>query len=302
MTALLLNGTKLAKQLQKDLAEVIKKRIEKGFSAPGLAVILINDSPASISYVKRKRHACETIGIQSYNYNLPNTTSEIALLQLIEELNQAKHIDGILVQLPLPEHINTFKIIESIHPDKDVDGFHPYNLGRLAQRNPFLRPCTPYGIMQLLNAYQIPITGKHTVIIGTSNIVGRPMGLEMLMANATVTLCHRATVGLEHYVSDADILIIATGTHGCIDPNWLQKHQVVVDVGIHRLPNGKVCGDLNFDVAKKRVAWISPVPGGVGPMTVTALLQNTLTAAQYHQEATSHPNNQTHHQNPQAPA
>ena len=183
------------------------------------------------------------------------------------------------MQLPLPPHLPKQRILERISPQKDVDGFHPLNLGKLAQQHPFLRPCTPYGIMQLLQHYALPIRGKNAVIIGSSNIVGRPMALELLMAGATITVCHRATPSLQPHVEKADLLIIATGTRGCVNPLWLQPHQVVIDVGMHRLANGLLCGDLDFTLAKERVSWIPPVPGGVGPMTVTALLQNTLTAA-----------------------
>lgn len=282
MTAALLDGKTLAKTLQQEIAQAVLERKNLSLRVPGLAVILINDSDASETYVQHKRRACQRVDFQSFNYDLARKTTESELIALIDELNHATHIDGILIQLPLPKHIDTSKILECIRPDKDVDGFHPYNLGRLAQRHPFLRPCTPFGIMQLLKAHEIPITGQHAVIVGASNIVGRPMALEMLMENATVTVCHRATRNLKQHIQMADILIIATGTHGCIDINWLHKNQVVVDVGIHRLDNGTLCGDLAFEATRERVAWISPVPGGVGPMTITALLQNTLMAAKCH--------------------
>lgn len=279
MTASILNGKALANSLQQTLKNTIQTHLQKGFPRPGLAVILANDSPASAIYVRNKRRACQTLGFQPFNYDLPPQISEQALLTLIDTLNHDQSIHGILVQLPLPPHIQTQAILEHIFPHKDVDGFHPYNLGRLAQKHPTMRPCTPYGIIQLLQHYQLPIHGKHAVIIGASTIVGRPMALEMLLQGATTTVCHRATPSLQPYVESADILIIATGTRGCVDPDWLQSHQIVVDVGMHQLDNGQLCGDLDFHTAKEKVAWISPVPGGVGPMTITALLQNTLTAA-----------------------
>ncbi|MCX7114910.1 MAG: bifunctional methylenetetrahydrofolate dehydrogenase/methenyltetrahydrofolate cyclohydrolase FolD [Gammaproteobacteria bacterium] len=279
MTASILDGKTIAIQLQTELAKKIKTWRSAGHPAPCLATILVNDSPASAIYVKNKRLACQDIGIESKKYDLPTDTSQTALLELIHALNQNPQINGILVQLPLPPEMDTQTIIEAINPGKDVDGFHPYNLGRLAQRTPTLRPCTPFGIMQLLAAYQLPIEGQHAVILGASNIVGRPMALEFLMAGATVTVCHRKTRNLESHVKQADILVIATGVRGCVNTNWLQENQIVIDVGMHRLDNGKLCGDLDFEAAKEKVKWLTPVPKGVGPMTITSLLQNTFNAA-----------------------
>lgn len=279
MTASLLTGKALASGMMQDLKVTIQQRQAQGFNAPGLAVILIGCDPASVIYVARKRQACEEVGIHSHAFDLPETTSEAALLSLIDELNHSKAIDGILVQLPLPEHIQTSAVIERIHPDKDVDGFHPYNLGRLAQGNPALRPCTPYGIIQLLNHYELPVIGKHVVVIGASNIVGRPVALEFLLAKATVTVCHRNTSSLETHVRIADIIVVATGMKDIIDTSWLKKNQILIDVGIHRQKEGTLRGDVNFELAKEKVAWITPVPGGVGPMTISTLLQNTLIAA-----------------------
>lgn len=278
MTAHILNGRQLADHLQGQLALLVQAQIQAGHPPPGLAIILANDHPASRTYIHNKQKACARIGCYTYYHEL-SSPSASALLSLIDRLNNDTRVHGILVQLPLPDTFSTQAVLERIDPAKDVDGFHPINLGRLAQRQPVLRPCTPYGIMQLLAQDKIPIQGKHAVILGASTIVGRPMALEMLMASATVTVCHRSTTNLQRYVEEADILIIATGTRGCVDPQWLQPHQVVVDVGMHQLPDGKLCGDLDFEQAKHRVAWITPVPGGVGPMTVTALLQNTCMAA-----------------------
>lgn len=278
MTALLLDGKQVAESLKRDIAQAILARTSIGGRPPGLAVILVGKDPASEIYVNNKRKACAEVGIHSTAFDF-STISEEKLLQLIQELNEDSTIDGILVQLPLPDSINTSKIIESIAVAKDVDGFHPYNLGRLAQRTPLLRPCTPYGIIHLLNAYQLPLQGKRAVVIGASNIVGRPMAMELLLAGATVTICHRFTEEIELHVRTADILIVAAGVRDVIDPTWLNNTQILVDVGMHRLENGKLRGDVDFAEASKRVAWITPVPGGVGPMTIATLLQNTLNAA-----------------------
>lgn len=279
MTASLLDGTKASSVFKKDILDQVNLRKSKGLSAPGLAVILVGQDPASMIYVKHKRKACLEMGFHSLAYDLPETTSESELLALIEKLNHSSDVHGILVQLPLPKHINTTKVIETIAANKDVDGFHPYNIGRLAQRHPLLRPCTPYGIIQLLDFYKIPVEGKHAVVIGASNIVGRPMALELLLSPATVTICHRFTTNLEQFVRIADLLVVAAGVKDVVNPDWLHQNQVVIDVGMHRNEDGKLRGDLNFEQAKERVSWITPVPGGVGPMTITTLLQNTLQAA-----------------------
>ena len=279
MTASLIDGKWVAEKIKQTIAATVLERITKGQKAPGLAVILVGSDPASSIYVKHKRKACHDVGIASYAYDLPPNTDEKELLRLIDSLNNNSDIHGILVQLPLPEHINTRTVIEHIAPQKDVDGFHPYNLGRLAQGAPRLRPCTPYGVMQLLSHYQYDVQGKHAVVIGASNIVGRPMALELLLAKATPTICHSATTSLEQYVRLADIVIIATGKYNVVPANWLQKRQIIIDIGMHRDPDGTLHGDVNFNEAKKNVQAITPGPGGVGPMTVATLLQNTLLAA-----------------------
>lgn len=278
MTAIILDGKRIALQQQNTLKTDIETYINRGQRAPGLAVILVGADPASALYVANKRKACLDSGLHSFAYNLPSETTQHALLSLIQQLNQQEDVDGILVQLPLPKHIDTDAIIEAIEPKKDVDGFHPYNFGRLAQGNPTLRPCTPYGIIQLLQAYNVPIKGQKAVVIGASNIVGRPMALEFLLAGATVSICHRLTSELDVYVSNADIVVSATGVRHVIDLDWLSSKQILIDIGIHRLDDQRICGDIDFEQARHRVAWITPVPGGVGPMTVATLLQNTLQA------------------------
>lgn len=279
MAGSLLDGKHVAAEISKTLKETITTRLKEGHRAPSLAVILLGDDPASFIYVNSKRQACQTLGFQSFAYDLPRQTSEHALLVLIDQLNASAEIDGILVQLPLPAHINTTAVLERINPAKDVDGFHPYNLGRLAQGAPLLRPCTPYGIIQLLKYYQLPLVGKSAVIVGASNIVGRPMACELLLAKATVTVCHRATKNLAQHIRQADLVIVAAGVVDVVPVEWLQSHQIVVDVGIHRLADQRIRGDVDFEQAQDKVAWITPVPGGVGPMTICTLLQNTLLAA-----------------------
>src|SRR3990167_1307189 len=284
MTANTIDGKALATIIKKDISEKIKSRIAQGYRPPGLAVILIGEDPASSIYVQNKRQACEQVGIHSVYHHLPTQIEENSLIELIHSLNQDEKIDGILLQLLLPKHIDADKVLEHIHPQKDVDGFHPYNLGRLAQRRPLLRPCTPYGVMMLLEHIKQIYKGKHAIIIGASNIVGRPMALELLIAGATVTVCHRFTHELSHYVKQADILISAVGKPGLIKGSWIKPGSTVVDVGFVRLLNGTITGDVEFDIAKEHAAWITPVPGGVGPMTVAMLLGNTLFAANPHRE------------------
>ncbi|WP_133128186.1 bifunctional methylenetetrahydrofolate dehydrogenase/methenyltetrahydrofolate cyclohydrolase FolD [Legionella nagasakiensis] len=278
MTASLLAGKPVASAMMQNIKQAVIARTRLGHRPPGLAVILVGTDPASLIYVTNKRKACLEVGFNSYAYDLPEQTTEEDLLTLIDQLNETKDIDGILVQLPLPNHIRTTAVIERINPTKDVDGFHPYNLGRLAQGNPQLRPCTPYGIIQMLAYYQLTVSGKHAVVVGASNIVGRPMALELLLAKATATICHRATRHLERHVRMADVVIIATGIPDVIDTNWLNKEQIIIDVGIHRKEDGSLRGDIEFALAKDKVAWITPVPGGVGPMTISTLLKNTLYA------------------------
>ncbi len=277
MTAQIISGTQLASQIKLNVAQQISQYVAQGKRAPGLAVILVGADPASQVYVGSKRKSCAEIGIVSKSYDLPETTTEQALLELIEELNQDAEVNGILVQLPLPKHIDSTKVIEQISPEKDVDGFHPYNVGRLCQRIPTLRACTPYGVMKLLETTGISFYGKHAVIVGASNIVGRPMALELLLAGCTVTVTHRFTEDLASHIRQADILVVAVGKPKFIKGEWIKEGAVVVDVGINRL-EGKLVGDVEFEVAAQRASYITPVPGGVGPMTVAMLMQNTLSA------------------------
>ncbi|ASB03012.1 bifunctional methylenetetrahydrofolate dehydrogenase/methenyltetrahydrofolate cyclohydrolase FolD [Proteus mirabilis] len=283
MSARIIDGKTIAKTIRSEVAEKVKQRIKIGKRAPGLAVILVGDNPASQIYVASKRKACDEVGFISRSYDLPDTTSEADLLNLIDTLNEDNTIDGILVQLPLPAGIDNVKVLERIHPDKDVDGFHPYNIGRLCQRAPKLRPCTPRGIVTLLERCNIPMNGLNAVIIGASNIVGRPMSLELLLAGCTTTVTHRFTKDLRFHVEHADLVVVAVGKPNFIPGEWIKPGAIVIDVGINRLENGKVVGDVDFAQASQRAGWISPVPGGVGPMTVATLIQNTLQACEeYH--------------------
>ncbi|CAG8946871.1 unnamed protein product [Penicillium salamii] len=243
-------------------------------------VVLVGENPASQIYVASKRRACEEVGFHSRSYDLPATTREAELLELIDALNQDDEIDGILVQLPLPAGIDNVKVLERITPDKDVDGFHPYNVGRLCQRAPTLRPCTPRGIVTLLERYNIDTYGLNAVVVGASNIVGRPMSMELLLAGCTTTVTHRFTKDLRHHVEHADLLVVAVGKPGFIPGDWIKPGAIVIDVGINRLESGKVVGDVDFDSASERASYITPVPGGVGPMTVATLIQNTLQACE----------------------
>ncbi len=279
MTARILDGKAIANALLLDIRRQVEDRVASGGRAPGLAVILIGDNPASALYVRNKRRSCEIAGVRDLAHDLPATTTQAELLALIDQLNEADDVDGIMVQLPLPEHIRAETVIERIHPGKDVDGFHPYNLGRLAQKRPALRPCTPYGVMRLLATTNDELRGKEAVVVGASNIVGRPMALELLMAGCTVTVCHSATRDLPAHVARAEILVAAVGRSEMILGKWLREGALVIDVGINRLLDGRVVGDVEFEAARERAAWITPVPGGVGPMTVATLLQNTLEAA-----------------------
>ena len=280
MTAQILDGKAIAESLKQDLKRSTDIRLKSGKRPPGLAVVLLGTDPASEVYVSSKRRGCEEIGFKSTSYDLPATTTEAELLELINTLNHNSEIDGILVQLPLPVHINADNIIEHIAPHKDVDGFHPYNIGRLAQRNPQLRPCTPKGMITMLNETGIDLRGQEAVVIGASNIVGRPMSLELLLAGCTTTVCHRMTKDLELHVRRADILVVAVGKPNFIPGEWVKLGAIVLDVGINRLKDGSLVGDVEFHAAREKAAWISPVPGGVGPMTVATLLENTLYAAE----------------------
>ncbi|WP_427192774.1 bifunctional methylenetetrahydrofolate dehydrogenase/methenyltetrahydrofolate cyclohydrolase FolD [Serratia marcescens] len=283
MSAKIIDGKTIAQQVRNEVAEQVKQRLAAGKRAPGLAVVLVGENPASQIYVASKRRACDEVGFLSRSYDLPAATSEAELLALIDQLNADAEIDGILVQLPLPAGIDNVKVLERIHPDKDVDGFHPYNVGRLCQRAPKLRPCTPRGIVTLLERYNIDTYGLNAVVVGASNIVGRPMIMELLLAGCTTTVTHRFTKNLRHHVENADLLVVAVGKPGFIPGDWIKPGAIVVDVGINRLESGKVVGDVDFDAASERAAYITPVPGGVGPMTVATLIQNTLQACEeYH--------------------
>lgn len=283
MSAKIIDGKTIAQQVRNEVAALVQKRLAAGKRAPGLAVVLVGENPASQIYVASKRKACEEVCFVSRSYDLPMSTTEAELLALIDLLNDDTEIDGILVQLPLPAGIDNVKVLERIHPDKDVDGFHPYNIGRLCQRAPKLRPCTPHGIVTLLERYKIPTYGLNAVVVGASNIVGRPMSLELLLAGCTTTITHRFTRNLRQHIENADLLVVAVGKPGFIPGDWIKPGAIVIDVGINRLENGKVVGDVEFDVAVERASWITPVPGGVGPMTVATLIQNTLQACEeYH--------------------
>lgn len=279
MTAKILDGKKLAAEFRQDISKQIHQRITSGCPRPSLAVILVGDNPASQVYVQHKRNDCNEVGIASLAYDLPDTTSHVELIELIDQLNEDESIHGILVQAPLPKHIDADEVYDRINPQKDVDCFHPYNLGCLAQRRPSLRPCTPFGIITLLQNAGIDMQAKHAVVVGASNIVGRPMALEFLLAKSTVTVCHRFTKHLADYVSQADILVVAIGKPQVVKSEWIKLGAVVVDVGINRQEDGKIIGDIDLASAKLRASWISPVPGGVGPMTRAILLKNTLYAA-----------------------
>jgi len=283
MAAKIIDGKTIAQQVRSEVAEKVQQRLAAGKRAPGLAVILVGENPASQIYVTHKRRACEEVGFVSRAYNLPDSTGESELLTLIDELNSDPAIDGILVQLALPAGIDNVKVLERITPDKDVDGFHPYNVGRLCQRAPKLRPCTPRGIITLLERYNIDTYGLNAVVVGASNIVGRPMSMELLLAGCTTTVTHRFTRDLRHHVEHADLLVVAVGKPGFIPGDWIKAGAVVIDVGINRLESGKVVGDVDFAAAAERASYITPVPGGVGPMTVATLIENTLLACEaYH--------------------
>jgi methylenetetrahydrofolate dehydrogenase (NADP+)/methenyltetrahydrofolate cyclohydrolase len=280
MTAQILDGRAIAAKIKSAIAEKIQLRRKNNLPIPGLVVILVGNDAASQTYVGHKKRACEEVGIISSIHHLPDNTDQNTLETLIDTLNHDKKVHGILLQLPLPKQLNADDLLEKINFKKDVDGFHPYNLGRLAQKRPLLRPCTPFGVMTLLQSTGENLAGKHAVVVGASNIVGRPMALELLLAKCTVTICHRFTRDLQSIIPSADILISATGHHGLIQSDWIKLGAIVIDVGFSRLSNGAIAGDIDFDTAKMRAGWITPVPGGVGPMTVATLLQNTMMAAE----------------------
>lgn len=280
MTAQLIDGKQIAADIRKNIAQQVQDRLSQGLRAPGLAVILIGSDPASEVYVAHKRKDCEQVGFQSQAYDLPVTTTQDELLNLIDSLNADDNIDGILVQLPLPAHLDSSLLLERINPYKDVDGFHPYNVGRLAQRMPLLRSCTPKGIITLLAHTGVDLHGLDAVVVGASNIVGRPMALELLLAGCTTTITHRFTTNLEEHVRRADLVVVAVGIPNLVKGEWIKPGAIVIDVGINRQADGKLVGDVGFDEAIKRAAWITPVPGGVGPMTRACLLENTLQACE----------------------
>ena len=283
MSAKIIDGKAIAQSVRHNVAARVQQRIATGLRVPGLAVVLVGEDPASQVYVGSKRRACEEVGFESRSYDLPVSTTQEALLALIDELNQDPAVDGILVQLPLPAHIDSTLVIERIQPDKDVDGFHPYNVGRLAQRIPALRSCTPKGIMTLIQHTGVDTYGLNAVIVGASNIVGRPMTLELLLAGCTTITTHRFTKDLESFVRQADLLVVAVGKAEFIPGEWIKPGAIVIDVGINRLADGRLVGDVAYQAAAERASFITPVPGGVGPMTVASLIENTLEACeQYH--------------------
>ena len=280
MTARLIDGKALAERTTREVAARVEARIASGKAIPGLAVVLIGENAASQVYVRNKRRTTESVGMRSFAHDLPATTSEADLLALIDRLNADPAVSGILVQLPLPKQIDPANVVERIDPRKDVDGFHPYNVGRLVQKTPTLRPCTPYGCMRLLAETGEDLVGRHAVVIGQSNIVGRPMALELLMARCTVTICHSATRDLPGLVRQADIVVAGVGKARFVRGDWVKPGAIVLDVGMNRTDEGKLVGDVDFDAARERASWITPVPGGVGPMTIAMLLSNTLRAAE----------------------
>ncbi|ATL92327.1 bifunctional methylenetetrahydrofolate dehydrogenase/methenyltetrahydrofolate cyclohydrolase FolD [Aeromonas sobria] len=283
MSAKIIDGKQVAQTIRSQVAAQVQQRLAAGKRAPGLAVILVGADPASQVYVGSKRRACEEVGFLSRSYDLSAAASQEDLLALIDKLNADSQVDGILVQLPLPGHFDTTQVLERINPDKDVDGFHPYNVGRLAQRIPALRPCTPKGIMTLIETTGVKTHGLHAVVVGASNIVGRPMTLELLLAGCTTTTCHRFTRDLEDQVRRADLLVVAVGKPNFIPGEWVKPGALVIDVGINRLADGSLVGDVEFETARSHASFITPVPGGVGPMTVASLMENTLIAcSEYH--------------------
>lgn len=282
MTAQILDGKSLSERIVDELKQRVDALLAAGRRAPALAVILVGDDPASSIYVRNKRRACERAGVHSVSHDLPSSTTQVELLALIDQLNESPEVDGILVQMPLPPQIDPETVIERIHPDKDVDGFHPYNIGRLAVRMPTLRSCTPMGVMTLLKTVHADMRGLNALVVGASNHVGRPMGLELLMEGCTVTTANSQTRNLPVLALQADIVVVAVGRPNLLKGEWIREGATVADVGINRLPDGRICGDVEFAVASERAAWITPVPGGVGPMTVASLLQNTLQAYEMH--------------------
>ena len=277
--ATIIDGKAVAKEVQKEIKAEVEGLVRRWSMAPGLAVVLVGDDPASHIYVRNKEKACKDVGIKSFEHFLPATVSEKELLALVHQLNKDKHVHGILVQLPLPPHIHSERILDAISPHKDVDGFHPVNQGNLVVGADGFRPCTPLGVMKLLEAADCDPKGKNAVVVGRSNIVGKPVALMLLEKHATVTICHSRTASLRDEVARGDIVVVAIGKANIVRGEWIKPGAVVIDVGINRLPSGKLCGDVEFEIAKERAAAITPVPGGVGPMTICMLLFNTLKAA-----------------------
>ena len=280
MKAQLIDGKQIAANLRREIADKVAQRKQQGLRIPGLAVILVGSDPASQVYVAHKRKDCEEVGFISSSHDLPADTRQEDLLNLIDQLNDDPTVDGILVQLPLPAHLDSSLLLERIRPDKDVDGFHPYNIGRLAQRMPLLRPCTPLGIIRLLKSTGVSPYGLNATVVGASNIVGRPMALELLLAGCTTTVAHRFTNDREEHVRRSDLVVVAVGKPGLVKGEWIKPGAIVIDVGINRMEDGRLRGDVDFDSAAERAAWITPVPGGVGPMTRACLLENTLIACE----------------------
>ncbi len=278
MTAKIIDGKSIAASIRQTISQKVANHLANGKRAPGLAVILVGNDPASEVYVAHKRKDCQEVGFDSYAHDLPADTTQQQLAALINKLNDNPDVDGILLQLPLPQHLDASPLLELIRPDKDVDGFHPFNIGRLAQRMPLLRPCTPKGIITLLQSTGTDLHGLEAVVVGASNIVGRPMALELLLAGCTTTVTHRFTTNLEQQVRRADLLVVAVGKPGLVKGEWIKPGAIVIDVGINRQEDGRLVGDVEFAPAARRAAWITPVPGGVGPMTRAELLQNTLRA------------------------
>jgi methylenetetrahydrofolate dehydrogenase (NADP+) / methenyltetrahydrofolate cyclohydrolase len=285
MSARILDGKAIAAEIRSVLRQRVATLIAEGQRPPGLAVVLVGINAASQVYVRNKRRACEEVGFYSQLHELPADVSQAELLGLIDDLNTQPAIDGILVQLPLPDHIDEEAVIERILPTKDVDGFHPYNVGRLVLRMPLLRPCTPKGVMTLLGHTGHRLAGLDAVIVGQSNIVGRPMALELLAARCTITVCHSRTKDLPEKIRGADILVAAMGRANFVPGDWIKEGALVIDVGINRLEDGSLAGDVDFETARRKAAWITPVPGGVGPMTIASLLENTLQATELHAAA-----------------
>jgi methylenetetrahydrofolate dehydrogenase (NADP+)/methenyltetrahydrofolate cyclohydrolase len=282
MSAQILDGKAIAADIRSDIKARVQGLTESGQRPPGLVVVLVGEDPASQVYVRNKQRSCEEVGFLSELKRLPADTSQKTLIALIDELNQREEIDGILVQLPLPGQIDEEAVIERILPTKDVDGFHPYNVGRLALKMPILRPCTPKGVMTMLERTGQNLEGLDAVIIGQSNIVGRPMALELLAARCTITVCHSRTKDLAGKVRNADVVVAAVGRPNFVQGDWIKPGALVIDVGINRLDDGKLCGDVDFDACRENASWITPVPGGVGPMTIATLLENTLHARELH--------------------